>query len=70
MLLKRVPAAEVKPGAAMEGEILLSAAGGDIDNMEGLAVHQSPDGETRITIVSDNNFNDWERTLLLEFALP
>lgn len=70
MLLKRVPAAEVKPGAAMQGDVLLSAAGGDIDNMEGLAVHTSPDGETRITLVSDNNFNDWERTLLLEFALP
>jgi hypothetical protein len=70
MLLKRVPAADVKPGAMMEGEVLLAAAGGDIDNMEGLAVHTSPDGETRITLVSDNNFNDWERTLLLEFALP
>jgi hypothetical protein len=70
MLLKRVPATEVKPGAIMEGDVLLSASGGDIDNMEGLAVHQSPSGETRITLVSDNNFNDWERTIVLEFALP
>ena len=42
----------------------------NIDNMEGLAVHTGPGGETRITIVSDNNFIDWQRTLLLEFALP
>jgi hypothetical protein len=33
-------------------------------------VHQTPGGETRILIGSDNNFNDWQRTMLLEFALP
>lgn len=70
MRLKRIPAADVKPGAHMQGEVLLESSGGDIDNMEALAVHTGPDGATRITIVSDNNFNDWERNLLLEFSLP
>jgi len=70
MRLKRVLAADVKPGAHMQGEVLLESSGGDIDNMEALAVHTGPDGATRITIVSDNNFNDWERNLLLEFSLP
>lgn len=70
MRLVRIPAAEVKAGAHMKGEVLLHAAGGDIDNMEALAVHAAPDGSTRITLVSDNNFNDWERNLLLEFSLP
>ena len=70
MRLLRIPAAEVKAGAHMKGEVLLHAAGGDIDNMEALAVHTAPDGSTRITLVSDNNFNDWERNLLLEFSLP
>lgn len=70
MRLKRVPAADVRPGALMQGEVLLHAAGGDIDNMEAVAVHTGPDGRTRITLVSDNNFNDWERNLLLEFSLP
>lgn len=70
MRLLRVPAADVKAGAHMKGEVLLQAAGGDIDNMEALAVHAAPDGTTRITLVSDNNFNDWERNLLLEFSLP
>ena len=69
MRLVRVPAAEVKAGAHMKGEVLLDTAGGDIDNMEALAVHTAPDGSTRITLVSDNNFNDWERNLLLEFSL-
>ena len=70
MRLFRIPAAEVKPGAHLRGTELLYASGADIDNMEALAVHPGPDGATRITIVSDNNFNDWERNLLLEFSLP
>ena len=70
MRLKRVPADEVKPGSHMRGEILLESSGADIDNMEAVAVHTAPDGSTRITLVSDNNFNDWERSLLLEFSLP
>jgi len=70
MTLKRVPAAEVVPGARMRGEVLLAASGPDVDNMEAVAVHSGPDGTTRITLVSDNNFNEWERSLLLEFSLP
>ncbi len=54
----------------MVGEVLLSASGGSIDNMEAMTVHTAPDGEVRILIGSDNNFNDWQRSLLLEFALP
>jgi hypothetical protein len=67
--LRRVPAAEVRPGNLMTGELLLSASGSSIDNMESLLVHTAPGGETRIIIGSDNNFNDWQRSLLLEFAL-
>lgn len=70
MTLRRVAAADVRPGAVMEGELLLAANGSEIDNMEALAVHTAPDGEVRILIGSDNNFNDWQRSLLLEFALP
>jgi hypothetical protein len=70
MNLRRVPAAEVRPGNLMVGELLLSATGGSIDNMESLMVHTAPNGEQRIVIGSDNNFNDWQRSLLLEFALP
>lgn len=69
MNLRRVPAAEVRPGNIMVGELLLSGQAGEVDNMESLMVHQTPSGEMRILIGSDNNFNDWQRTLLLEFAL-
>ena len=38
--------------------------------MEGLAVHQTPDGETRLTMISDDNYNRWvQSTLLFQFAI-
>jgi hypothetical protein len=70
MRLVRVKAANVKPGAEMTGDVLLEGIGGDLDNMEGVAVHPTASGKTRITLISDNNFNGWERNLLLEFSLP
>lgn len=39
-----------------------------VDNMEGLAIAQE-DGRTIIWIISDNNFNAFQRTLLMKFAL-
>jgi hypothetical protein len=40
-----------------------------IDNMEGIAVSRL-NGETRVTVVSDNNYRpEYQRTLLLQFAL-
>ncbi len=70
MNLRRVPAAEVRPGNLMRGELLVSAQGPEIDNMESLMVHRTPGGELRILMGSDNNFNGWQRNMILEFALP
>jgi hypothetical protein len=43
--------------------------GHEIDNMEGLALHTGPRGETIITMISDDNFNHvMQRTVLLQFA--
>lgn len=70
MQLRRIPAGDVAPGATLRGEVILAASGGEIDNMEGLAVDLSPAGETILTLVSDDNFNDFERTLLLRFSVP
>ena len=54
----------VKPDLLLEAKMPLYA----IDNMEGIAVCER-DGETRVTIVSDNNFNTTlQSTLLLQFA--
>src|SRR3546814_8095878 len=38
------------------------------DNFEGAAVALE-NGRTRLWLVSDNNFNSWQRSLLLEFDL-
>jgi hypothetical protein len=69
--LRRVAAAEVKPGAVVTGEILMAAdLAQDIDNLEGMGVHVNADGETIVTLISDDNFNRFlQRTILLQFAL-
>ena len=71
MRLRLIKAADVRPGALLDGEVLLEADGGyEIDNMEGLAVHRGPRGETVLTVLSDDNFNSFfQRTLLLQFEL-
>lgn len=70
MQLRRFPLAEVRPGAVLEGEILITAdMGFEIDNMEGLSVTVNAKGETLFTIVSDDNFSALQRTILLRFAL-
>ena len=71
MRIRRFAADQVKPGALMQGEILIEAdLASEIDNMEGLAWHRSPSGEIILTLISDDNFNHFlQRTLLLQFAL-
>jgi hypothetical protein len=38
-----------------------------IDNFEGIAAKQMPDGRVRLYIISDDNFSDSQRTLLMVF---
>lgn len=70
MRLRYFSAAEIAAGGLMAGEILVEAGNGrEIDNMEGLAIHEGPQGETMITMISDDNFNHvLQRTVLLQFA--
>ncbi len=69
MRIRRIPGASLKVGALLDGPALIEAdLGQEIDNMEGLAVHQ--DGlKTVLTLISDDNFSFLQRTVLLEFAL-
>jgi len=70
MRIRRVPLAQLRPGALADGpELLFADMGHQIDNMEGLAVHRTAAGEIMLTLVSDNNFSSLQRTLLLQFAL-
>jgi len=71
MRIRHLAAAEIKPGARLDGRILIQADSGyEIDNMEGIAVHRGRGGETIITLISDDNFNSLlQRNLLLQFTL-
>jgi hypothetical protein len=37
--------------------------------MEGLSVHRTANGQTVLTLVSDDNFSPIQRTILLQFTL-
>ncbi len=51
-------------------EELLRTTGGRHDNLEGISVWRDANGETRITLISDDNFKFFQRTELVEYALP
>lgn len=68
--LRRILAKDLVPGAIAKTETLFR---GDLryelDNIEGLAVQSLPDGSSILTLISDDNFNSLQRTLLLQFSL-
>ena len=71
MRIRRVAASELKPGALIQGEVLLEATDSlNIDNMEAIGVHRRASGETIITLMSDDNFSPLQRTLIMQFTLP
>jgi hypothetical protein len=68
--LKLVRAENVRPGAKLLGEELLNLESPlNVDNFEGVAVQEDPSNGTIIYIVSDDNYNPFQRTLLLQFRL-
>lgn len=40
-----------------------------IDNMEGISLWTDDSGETRLTLISDDNFSAFQRTLLMDFTV-
>jgi hypothetical protein len=68
--IRKMPLAAIKDGALVDGPVLLQAdLGYQIDNMEGIGVHRNAEGETILTLISDDNFSPIQRNLLLQFAL-
>ena len=58
------------PGAVVDGPAIFNAdLGQEIDNFEGIDAHVTPEGETVLTLVSDDNFSLIQRTLLMQFTL-
>jgi len=67
--IRRIALTDIRPGAIVDGPVLFKAdLSYQIDNMEGLSVHQSPSGEIVLTLISDDNFSPIQRTLLLQFT--
>lgn len=64
----RAVVAEVRPGDERPVRPLVRLAGAlAVDNMEGIAALPGPAGGVRVYVVSDDNFNMLQRTLLLAF---
>jgi hypothetical protein len=66
--IRAIPLSEIKPGALVDGTVLLEADNYfDIDNMEALSITKNAAGQIMLTMLSDNNFNYFQRTILLRF---
>ncbi len=68
--IRRIRLADLKPGAVVDGTILLEADNHfEIDNLEALSANPLRDGGILLTLMSDDNFSPLQQTLLLQFVL-
>jgi hypothetical protein len=68
--IRRIARTSVQAGARLEGvEIAHLERPLMVDNFEGLAVHESAGMDTRLYLISDDNYHAFQRTLLLQFRL-
>jgi hypothetical protein len=68
--IRRIALSSIAPGALIDGPAIFNAdLGHEIDNMEGIDAHVTPEGDTVLTLVSDDNFSLIQRNLLLQFTL-
>lgn len=70
MRLRRIAENDLLHSGTIDGTVVMEAdLRHQIDNMEGLAVHQGTDGATIVTLISDDNQSVLQRTVLLRFRL-
>lgn len=70
MRIRKFDVSSLNEAQTLSGEIIMEATSEmEIDNMEGLAITQNGNGETILTLISDDNFSRNQRTVLLEFKL-
>jgi hypothetical protein len=68
--IRRIALKSLAPGALVDGPVIFEVdLGEEVDNMEGIDAFVTPQGETVLTMVSDDNFSLFQRTLLLQFVL-
>ncbi|MEO0636610.1 MAG: esterase-like activity of phytase family protein [Pseudomonadota bacterium] len=66
--IRVIDPADIRPGATVDGPVVFEAdLGQAIDNMEGMSVWRSRDGETVISLISDDNLSFLQQTVYLEF---
>lgn len=70
MQIRLIRSDALKPGEVIDGEVLVDVGQRySIDNMEGLAIREDEKGNLYVYVISDDNFNPLQRTLLLMFKL-
>ena len=63
------PPEQIDGTAIVDGEVIAEFTSDyNIDNFEGLSARTGPGGETFLYMVSDDNFNFLQQTLLLAFV--
>lgn len=68
--LQRIPAASIRPGAVLQPELLAEwTRPVSVDNMEALDLRTASDGSLLLYVMSDDNQNPLQRTLLMVFRL-
>ena len=68
--IRRIALKSLAPNAVVDGPAIFEAdLGEEIDNMEGIDAFVTPEGDTVLTVISDDNFSLLQRTLLLQFRL-
>ena len=65
--LSVLDAAALEAGQIRKTQLALLASPLSLDNFEGVSVARAPDGGVRLYLISDNNFDRRERTLLYAF---
>lgn len=65
----RVRRFDVTPQGFTNEATLLRSRFGELDNMEGLSAWRDPQGRTRLTLVSDDNFFPLQQTIFVEYVV-
>ena len=65
----RVRSFAIGDRALADEKLLLRTTSGTHDNLEGIAVWRTQSGNLRVTMISDDNFNIFQRTEIVEYRL-
>ena len=68
--IRRIAPNSIALGAVIDGPTIFNAdLGSEIDNLEGIDAHVTDEGDTVLTLISDDNFSMIQRNLLMQFTL-